>query len=302
MSKLHIETTINGEPAEFLCEPDETLLERAPQRPGPDRHEGRLRDGRLRRLFGDSRRPAGAVLPGARRRGAGTIGDDDRRRGAAATPCTRFSRSFSSTRRCSAASARRGSSSRPRRCSTRIRIPTKNEVRYWLAGNLCRCTGYDKIVRAVLDAAAEMRKRGGMSERSLSRASARGRSVTTAWTRSPAAPTTAPTSRCRACSTAWSSAARTRTRASCRSTRAPQRRCRASKARHHRPGLSRSSTPSSAMGEGAMDLNDMADNLLARDKALYHGHAVAAVAATIAGRRARGGSAGHGASTTSSSR
>jgi carbon-monoxide dehydrogenase small subunit len=35
--------------------------------------------------------------------------------------------------------------------------PTEEEVRYWLAGNLCRCTGYDKIVRAVLDAAAELR-------------------------------------------------------------------------------------------------------------------------------------------------
>ena len=36
--------------------------------------------------------------------------------------------------------------------------PTEQEVRYWLSGNLCRCTGYDKIVRAVLDAAAEMRR------------------------------------------------------------------------------------------------------------------------------------------------
>jgi aerobic carbon-monoxide dehydrogenase small subunit len=35
--------------------------------------------------------------------------------------------------------------------------PTETEIRYWLAGNLCRCTGYDKIVRAVVDAAAEMR-------------------------------------------------------------------------------------------------------------------------------------------------
>ena len=35
--------------------------------------------------------------------------------------------------------------------------PSEEEVRYWLAGNLCRCTGYDKIVRAVLDTAAEMR-------------------------------------------------------------------------------------------------------------------------------------------------
>jgi carbon-monoxide dehydrogenase small subunit len=35
--------------------------------------------------------------------------------------------------------------------------PSETEVRYWLAGNLCRCTGYDKIVRAVLETAQEMR-------------------------------------------------------------------------------------------------------------------------------------------------
>ena len=34
--------------------------------------------------------------------------------------------------------------------------PSEHEVRHWLAGNLCRCTGYDKIVRAVLDTAQEM--------------------------------------------------------------------------------------------------------------------------------------------------
>ena len=35
--------------------------------------------------------------------------------------------------------------------------PSETEVRYWLAGNLCRCTGYDNIIRAVLDTAADMR-------------------------------------------------------------------------------------------------------------------------------------------------
>jgi len=39
----------------------------------------------------------------------------------------------------------------------RIPDPTEAQVRYELAGNLCRCTGYDKIIRAVLDAAAEIR-------------------------------------------------------------------------------------------------------------------------------------------------
>jgi carbon-monoxide dehydrogenase small subunit len=35
--------------------------------------------------------------------------------------------------------------------------PSETEVRYWLAGNLCRCTGYDKIIRSVLAAAENMR-------------------------------------------------------------------------------------------------------------------------------------------------
>ncbi len=36
--------------------------------------------------------------------------------------------------------------------------PSEHEIRFWLAGNLCRCTGYDKIVRAVIDAGERMRK------------------------------------------------------------------------------------------------------------------------------------------------
>jgi carbon-monoxide dehydrogenase small subunit len=36
--------------------------------------------------------------------------------------------------------------------------PDEEEVRYWLAGNLCRCTGYNKIIEAVMDAAADLRE------------------------------------------------------------------------------------------------------------------------------------------------
>ena len=36
--------------------------------------------------------------------------------------------------------------------------PTETEIRFWLAGNLCRCTGYDKIIRSVQAAAEELRK------------------------------------------------------------------------------------------------------------------------------------------------
>ena len=35
--------------------------------------------------------------------------------------------------------------------------PSETDIRFWLAGNLCRCTGYDKIVRSVAAAAGDMR-------------------------------------------------------------------------------------------------------------------------------------------------
>lgn len=43
--------------------------------------------------------------------------------------------------------------------------PTEQEVRLWLAGNLCRCTGYDKIIRAVLDVAEGSTNGQGSSEK-----------------------------------------------------------------------------------------------------------------------------------------
>ncbi len=36
--------------------------------------------------------------------------------------------------------------------------PSEHKVREWVAGNLCRCTGYDKIIRAILSAAKKMRE------------------------------------------------------------------------------------------------------------------------------------------------
>jgi aerobic carbon-monoxide dehydrogenase small subunit len=43
--------------------------------------------------------------------------------------------------------------------------PTEEEIRFWLAGNLCRCTGYDKIVQAVMVAAARLRDRNSTEKR-----------------------------------------------------------------------------------------------------------------------------------------
>ena len=67
--------------------------------------------------------------------------------------------------------------------------PTEEEIRFGLAGNLCRCTGYDKIVRAVQDAASVMKGALTMdfdprySARTISHPSAPAPSVPTASTR-----------------------------------------------------------------------------------------------------------------------
>ena len=164
--KTSCHATVNGEPVEFLCETQQTLLDVLRDELRPDRHQGRLRLRRLRRLQRHRRRPAGLLLPGAGRRGRGHGDRHHRGHGPGRRSCIRCSE----VPRARGAAVRllhaRASWSRPRPLLERNPDPTEDEVRYWLAGNLCRCTGYDKIVGAVLDAAAEMRRRLTMDARS----------------------------------------------------------------------------------------------------------------------------------------
>ena len=146
MQSTHVRTTINGQPAEFLCEPRQSLLEV-------------LRD--ILRLTGtkegcndgncgactvemDGRIVPACLVLGVEAEGA-THPDRSkgiaRRQRAARRAALRFSRAPP----CSAASARPGSSSHRRRFWTGIPTPARDEIRLWLANNLCRCTGYDKI-------------------------------------------------------------------------------------------------------------------------------------------------------------
>lgn len=157
VTKLHIETTINGEPREFLCDSHETLLSALRNGLGlTGTKEGCatgdcgacsiLLDGRLV--------PACLVLaPEAQGRAVTTIeglssGDalhplQQKFLEHAALQCGVCTPGF-------IVAAKALLDAKPN--------PSEDETRYWLAGNLCRCTGYDKIIRAVLDAASEMKE------------------------------------------------------------------------------------------------------------------------------------------------
>ena len=108
----------------------------------------------MRLVLGAARRRRSCARAScSRRRRTGTRSSPSRgsRDGDALHPCSRRS---SRPARCSAASARRASSSRPPTCSSATPSPSDDEIREALSGNLCRCTGYAKIFDAVRLAAA----------------------------------------------------------------------------------------------------------------------------------------------------
>jgi carbon-monoxide dehydrogenase small subunit len=154
--KLHIGTTINGEPTEFLCDPHETLLSALRNGLGLTGTKDGCSTGDCGAcsVIVDGRLvPACLVLaPEAQGRTITTIeglstGDrlhplQQKFLEHAALQCGVCTPGF-----IVAAAALLGAKPNP----------TEEETRFWLAGNLCRCTGYDKIIRAVLDTAAQTR-------------------------------------------------------------------------------------------------------------------------------------------------
>ena len=161
--KTHVATTINGEAVEFLCEARQSLLEVLRDTLRPDRLKEGCNNGNcgactvlLDGLPVDSCLVLAVEVEGAQ---ITTIEGIAARLASA----SRSSNVSWKMRPCNAASARPASSCRPRRCWIAIPNPSEHEIRFQLAGNLCRCTGYDKIVRAVQDAAKQMAAGAGPS-------------------------------------------------------------------------------------------------------------------------------------------
>lgn len=156
MSKIHVTTTINGEPAEFLCEPSQTLLDAL-------RNELRLTGSKegcgsgdcgACSVIVDGRLTCSCLMFAAEAEGHAITTIEGVARGDELHP---VQRKFLEHAALQCGFCTPGLIVAAKALLDREKSPTETEIRYWLAGNLCRCTGYDKIIRAVLDAAAELR-------------------------------------------------------------------------------------------------------------------------------------------------
>ena len=156
MAKQHVTTTINGEPTEFLCEPGQTLLDVLRdelQLTGTKEGCGSGDCGACSILV-DGRLVCGCLMLGAEAEGVSIETIEGMAEGEELHPLQRHFLEHAALQ-CGICTP--GFLVAAKSLLERKPDPTETEVRYWLAGNLCRCTGYDKIVRAVMDAAKEMR-------------------------------------------------------------------------------------------------------------------------------------------------
>ncbi len=157
MSKIHVTTKINGDPVEYLCEPDETLLDVLRDRLGlTGSKEGcGTGDCGACSVTVDGRLVCSCLVLGAEAEGAeiGTI--EGLAPGETLHP---LQQKFIEHAALQCGICTPGILVAAKSLLEHNPDPTEEETRYWLAGNLCRCTGYDKIIRAVMDAAADMRE------------------------------------------------------------------------------------------------------------------------------------------------
>ncbi len=157
MAKLHVSTTINGEPEEFLCEFDETMLDVLRNRLGLTGSKEGCGSGDCGAcsITLDGRLVCACLMLAAEAQGAeiGTI--EGMAEGETLHPLQRIFLEMAALQ-CGICTP--GVLVAAKALLDENPDPTETEVRFWLAGNLCRCTGYDKIVRAVLSTAAEIRE------------------------------------------------------------------------------------------------------------------------------------------------
>lgn len=156
MLKHHVQTTINGDPVEFLCETDETMLDvlRNQLNLTGTKEGCGTGDCGACSVTVDGRLVCSCLMLGVEAGGKkiGTIEGI-----ASGDKLHPLQQKFLEHAALQCGVCTPGFLVAAKALLEKNPNPTETEVRYWLAGNLCRCTGYDKIIRAVMDAAQEMR-------------------------------------------------------------------------------------------------------------------------------------------------
>jgi carbon-monoxide dehydrogenase small subunit len=156
MAKHHVTATINGDPAEFLCAPEQTLLDvlRDVLYLTGSKEGCASGDCGACSVILDGRLVCSCLVLGVETEGRSVETIEGMASGEELHP---LQQKFLEHAALQCGVCTPGFLVAAKALLERKPDPTETEVRYWLAGNLCRCTGYDKIVRAVLDAAADMR-------------------------------------------------------------------------------------------------------------------------------------------------
>jgi carbon-monoxide dehydrogenase small subunit len=157
VARIHVETTINGEPAEFLCEGHETLLTALRDHVGlTGTKEGcATGDCGACSVLLDRRLVPACLVLAAEAQGRSVTTIEGIAEGSTLHP---LQQQFLQHAALQCGICTPGFIVAAKALLDTNPNPTEGEVRYWLAGNLCRCTGYDKIIRAVMDAAADTQK------------------------------------------------------------------------------------------------------------------------------------------------
>jgi len=153
---VKVSTTINGDSVDFICEPDETLLDALRNRVGlTGAKEGcGTGDCGACSITIDGRLVCSCLVLGAEAEGREIETVEGMADGDKLHP---LQRKFIEHAALQCGICTPGFLIAARALLDRNPDPDEEEIRFGLAGNLCRCTGYDKIVRAVQDAAKEMR-------------------------------------------------------------------------------------------------------------------------------------------------
>lgn len=156
MAKTHVSTSINGEPTEFLCEPGDTLLDvlrNDLQLTGTKEGCGSGDCGACSITLNE-RLVCSCLVLGVEAEGAeiGTIEGISKN-----DKLHVIQEKFLEHAALQCGICTPGLIVSVKALLEDNPSPTEEEARYYLAGNLCRCTGYDKIIRAVMDAAETMR-------------------------------------------------------------------------------------------------------------------------------------------------